>query len=63
MSTAEDSRQVFKAVLAQYYHDERNRTERCLGDIVDILTKPDTSDSEQVRMIVERLCEHYTRSN
>lgn len=52
---------VFKATLARYYKAERDRSEACMGDIVDILKDETAPEAEQVEKILERLVAHYNR--
>jgi len=56
MTTDEYAR--FYKALADYYHVDRDRAEKCLSDIVDIMSN---SEPDWVKSILERLREHYTR--
>lgn len=44
----------------RYYKIERDRTEKCLADIIDILANSE-EEHVQVRQICERLTAHYNR--
>ena len=50
-----------RAAFSKYYETERNRSEACLGDIINILSRGDMDDAEQVANIVNRLIKHYSR--
>ena len=54
MSTHEQ----FQAALAKYYKSQRDRTEKCLSDIVDIVASRDHS-AIIVDQIIDRLVAHY----
>lgn len=49
-----------RAAFAAYYKAERDRCEKTLVDIVDIMCKPGT-DEAQIDAIMERLERHWGR--
>jgi hypothetical protein len=63
MGDAIDSRRMtIKAAFCNHYRAERDRSEKCIGDIIDILQERDTSADEQTNAILERIITHYSRS-
>jgi hypothetical protein len=62
MSDAIERRSVFKSVFANYYKAERDRSESCIRDIMDVLEDKDSSDSETIEAILSRIIQHYKRT-
>lgn len=56
-----DARDRFRMALGHYYKIERDRTERCLADIVEILGDA-REESAQVQSVLDRLIAHYART-
>lgn len=50
----------FRMMLGNYYKVERDRSEKCLGDIVNILDNAENEET-QLRAILDRLTSHYAR--
>lgn len=55
-----DAHDEFRMALGQYYKVERDRSEKCLADIITILANPSV-EHEQIEAICKRLTEHYQR--
>jgi len=55
-----DAHDQFRMALGIYYKKERDRTEECLGQIVNILGSSDV-ESKQVEQILQALTDHYAR--
>lgn len=51
---------AFHAAMKRHYQGERDRSEKCLGDIIEILQKQ-LGEDEQIDEIVNRLISHYDR--
>lgn len=54
-----DAHDTLRLALGQYYKSERDRTERCLGDIIDILANAEPEHQQVVR-VLGRLTDHYS---
>ena len=52
---------VFREALSRHYKAERDRTEGCLGDIINILQNRTAQPGELVDDILMRLIKHYER--
>lgn len=50
----------FRMALGHYYKVERDRSEKCIADLIDILANADDNEA-QLRAILERLTSHYSR--
>jgi UDP-2,3-diacylglucosamine pyrophosphatase LpxH len=62
MVDAVEARIMFKSAFINHYKNERERSESCIGDIIDILQTRDTSSDDQTVEILERIIRHYSRS-
>lgn len=63
MAKIDEQRLVFKSVLANYYKNERDRTERCLVDIINILSDEAMPEPVQIENILARLSGRYARTD
>jgi hypothetical protein len=61
MVDAIEARGMIRTAFSNHYRAERDRSEKCIGDIIDILQERDSSD-EQTVAILERIIVHYSRS-
>lgn len=50
----------FQACMKRHFQAERDRSEKALGDIIEILHRP-VGEDEQIEAIVNRLISHYDR--
>ena len=50
----------FHRVLSSYYKDQRNRSEKCLGAILDVIA--DETESQPREKIRELLIAHYSHA-
>lgn len=57
-----DPHDEFRLAMGHYYKVERDRAERCLGDIIDIFGNADDED-KQVEAVLKRLTAHYNRAS
>lgn len=55
-----DAHDQFRMAMGIYYKTERDRSEACLAEIINILGSSET-EVQQVQKILDRLTEHYTR--
>lgn len=62
MSDAVERRAAFKSAWINYYRNERDRSEACLRDIMEVLEVRDSSDADNIDAIFGRLIKHYARS-
>jgi hypothetical protein len=62
MVDAVEARGRIRAAFSNHYRAERDRSEKCIGDIIDILQERDSSADEQTDAILERIIVHYSRS-
>ena len=53
---------VFREALSRHYKAERERSEACLADIVEILKHQTRPHSETIDAILLRLIHHYERT-
>lgn len=60
MVDAVEARGMIRAAFSNHYRAEHDRSEKCIGDILDILQERDSS--EQTVAILERIIVHYSRS-
>lgn len=60
--SAIDAHERFRDALSHYYKTERDRSERCLSDIINLLGSCNP-EHQQVEAICERLTIHYSRSD
>lgn len=56
-----DAHDKFQAAMGRYYKAERDRTELCLSDIIEILRTSEV-EHKQVASILARLTDHYART-
>lgn len=52
----------FQRIMKDHYAAERNRSEACLGDILNIICDEDMTIADQVEKITGRLVQHYSRA-
>lgn len=62
MVDAVEARNVIRRAFSNHYQAERDRSEKCIGDICDILQERDSSSDEQTVAILDRIIKHYSRS-
>lgn len=62
MTDALERRAAFKAAWIRYYRAERDRSERCIGEIMDILEDRANADNQTIDAILDRIIKHYDRS-
>lgn len=55
-----DAHDEFRLALGVYYKTERDRSEACLTEIINILSNSD-SEEQQIEKIFGRLTDHYAR--
>lgn len=53
---------VFREALCRHYKFERDRSEECLGDIIQALQNRQAQPSDTIDVILIRLIKHYERS-
>lgn len=61
MVDATEARTSIRAAFCNHYRAERDRSEKCIGEIIDILQERDTTSDEQTVAILERIIQHYSR--
>lgn len=61
MTDAVERRGAFKNAWIRYYRGERERSEGCIGDIIEALGDRDASDAETIEAILNRIIKHYDR--
>jgi hypothetical protein len=54
-----DPHAEFQSAMARYYKANRDRTEKCLADITDILSEK-TTPGDRENKILDRMIEHYS---
>lgn len=59
--TPEERRIMFKNAFLRHSRKERDRSEACIGDIIDILGDRDNTDAQTISGIVDRIITHYDR--
>jgi hypothetical protein len=59
--TPEQRRLTFKNVFIRHHRKERERSESCIGDIIDILGDRDNTDAQTIQAIIDRIISHYDR--
>jgi hypothetical protein len=59
--TAIDRRMAFKNAFIRHYRNELDRSEACIGKLIDILGDKDLAEDKQIEAILDRLIKHYDR--
>jgi|GEM_PF-4892895 len=61
MVEATEARALIRAAFTDHFRNERERSEKCIGDIIDILQERDSTSDAQTVAILERIIQHYSR--
>lgn len=56
------NREQFLDVLSHYYKTERDRAEKCMTDLISILSNETNTSDDQINEILDRLVAHYSRA-
>ncbi len=51
----------FDRIFRNYYQKERQRSEGCIGSIINILTPETSTDTEKITEIIDTIIRHYDR--
>lgn len=61
MSDGPERRVAIKNAFIRHYRAERDRSEACIGDIIDALGDRDNTPEQTVQAILDRIIMHYDR--
>jgi hypothetical protein len=61
VTDAIERRSAFKNAWIRHYRNERDRSEACIGDIMEALGDRDATDTETIEAILNRIIKHYDR--
>lgn len=61
MTDSEERRMRFKNAFIRHYKNERERSESCISDIIDILGDRDNTEAQNIAAILDRIVVHYDR--